>query len=142
VAEKNFGSQAISAFKTGLAAVLCVWLGNLLGLEHSWAAVSAIVVMVVDNTLLPRAATASSALQSVPSWAGLPGLSGTATTFCMDWRWLSVSLFAAYWRMTKLDDSLPSRYPSSFWSKSMAAPPRPQSEDFWRLDLELLSLSW
>src|SRR5271166_3582636 len=50
--EKNFGSQAISAFKTGLAAVLCVWLGNLFGLEHSyWAAVSAIVVMGIDNTL-------------------------------------------------------------------------------------------
>jgi uncharacterized membrane protein YgaE (UPF0421/DUF939 family) len=50
--KKNFGSQAISAFKTGLAAVLCVWLGNLLGLEHSyWAAVSAIVVMAVDNTV-------------------------------------------------------------------------------------------
>lgn len=50
--QKNFGNQAIGAFKTGLAAVLCVWLGNLLGLEHSyWAAVSAIVVMGFDTTL-------------------------------------------------------------------------------------------
>src|SRR3984885_15790666 len=50
--QKNFGHQAMSAFKTGRAAVLCVWLGNLLGLEHSyWAAVSAIVVMGADNTL-------------------------------------------------------------------------------------------
>ena len=50
--QKNFGSQAIGAFKTGLAAVLCVWLGNLLGLSHSyWAAVSAIVVMGFDNTV-------------------------------------------------------------------------------------------
>lgn len=50
--EKNFGKQAIDAFKTGLAAVLCVWLGNLFGLEHSyWAAVSAIVVMGFDTTL-------------------------------------------------------------------------------------------
>jgi uncharacterized membrane protein YgaE (UPF0421/DUF939 family) len=49
---RNFGKQAIGAFKTGLAAVLCVWLGNLLGLEHSyWAAVSAIVVMAYDTTL-------------------------------------------------------------------------------------------
>jgi uncharacterized membrane protein YgaE (UPF0421/DUF939 family) len=49
---KNFGKQAIAAFKTGVAAVLCVWLGNLLGLEHSyWAAVSAIVVMGSDTTL-------------------------------------------------------------------------------------------
>ncbi len=49
---KNFGSQAIAAFKTGLAAVICVWLGNLLGLERSfWAAVSAIVVMAFDATI-------------------------------------------------------------------------------------------
>jgi len=50
--QKNFGSQAVGAFKTGLAAVICVWLGNLLGLEHSfWAAVSAIVVMAFDTTI-------------------------------------------------------------------------------------------
>jgi uncharacterized membrane protein YgaE (UPF0421/DUF939 family) len=50
--QKNFGNRAIDAFKTGLAAVLCVWLGNLFGLEHSfWAAVSAIVVMAPDNTI-------------------------------------------------------------------------------------------
>ena len=50
--EKNFGKKAVAAFKTGLAAVLCVWLGNLFGLEHSyWAAVSAIVVMGFDTTL-------------------------------------------------------------------------------------------
>ena len=49
---KNFGSRAIDAFKAGLAAVLCVWLGNLFGLSHSyWAAVSAIVVMGSDNTV-------------------------------------------------------------------------------------------
>jgi hypothetical protein len=34
--KKNLGKQAIGAFKTGLAAVLCVWLGNLVGLEHSY----------------------------------------------------------------------------------------------------------
>jgi uncharacterized membrane protein YgaE (UPF0421/DUF939 family) len=50
--QKNFGAQAIGAFKTGLAAVICVWLGNLLGLERSfWAAVSAIVVMAFDATI-------------------------------------------------------------------------------------------
>jgi uncharacterized membrane protein YgaE (UPF0421/DUF939 family) len=50
--QKNFGKQAIGAFKTGLAAAICVWLGNLLGLERSyWAAVSAIVVMAFDTTL-------------------------------------------------------------------------------------------
>jgi uncharacterized membrane protein YccC len=47
--QKNFGNQAMSAFKTGVAVVLCVWLGNLFGLVHSyWAAVSAIVVMGAD----------------------------------------------------------------------------------------------
>ena len=50
--QKNFGNQAIGAFKTGVAAVICVWMGNLLGLEHSfWAAVSAIVVMAFDTTI-------------------------------------------------------------------------------------------
>ncbi len=51
-ARKDFGKQAIGAFKTGLAAVLSVWLGNLFKLEHTyWAAVSAIVVMAVDTTV-------------------------------------------------------------------------------------------
>ena len=50
--KKDFGYQAIGAFKTGLAVVLCVWLGNLFGLRYSyWAAISAIVVMGVDTTL-------------------------------------------------------------------------------------------
>ena len=49
---KDFGDVAVSAFKTGLAAVLCVWLGNLFGLVHSyWAAVTAIVIMGADTTL-------------------------------------------------------------------------------------------
>jgi uncharacterized membrane protein YgaE (UPF0421/DUF939 family) len=51
-AQKNFHKQAEGALKAGLAAVLCVWLGNLIGLVHSyWAAVSAIVVMGLDSTL-------------------------------------------------------------------------------------------
>ena len=50
--QKNFASHAKGALKTGLAAVLCMWLGNMLGLVHSyWAAVSAIVVMGFDSTL-------------------------------------------------------------------------------------------
>jgi uncharacterized membrane protein YgaE (UPF0421/DUF939 family) len=48
----NFTIRAIGAFKTGLAAVLCLWLGNLFHLTHSyWAAVSAIVVMGSDSNL-------------------------------------------------------------------------------------------
>ena len=47
---KNVSNRAIDAFKTSVAAVLCIWLGNLFGLSHSyWAAVSAIVVMGSDN---------------------------------------------------------------------------------------------
>ena len=47
---RNVRNRAIGAFKTSLAAVLCIWLGNLFGLTHSyWAAVSAIVVMGSDT---------------------------------------------------------------------------------------------
>jgi len=43
--QKDFDRRAKAALKTGLAAILCMWLGNMLGLVHSyWAAVSAIVV--------------------------------------------------------------------------------------------------
>ena len=50
--QKKIGNQSIAALRTGLAVVLCIWLGNLLGLSRSyWAAVSAIVVMGVDTTL-------------------------------------------------------------------------------------------
>ena len=49
---KDFRQYSISAFKAGLAATLCLWLGHLLGLTHSyWAAVSAIVVMGADNAV-------------------------------------------------------------------------------------------
>jgi uncharacterized membrane protein YgaE (UPF0421/DUF939 family) len=48
--QKDFGAAAIAAFKTGLAATLCLLLGHLLRLEHSyWAAISAIVVMGSDT---------------------------------------------------------------------------------------------
>ena len=47
---KNIRNRAIGAFKTSLAAVLCLWLGDHFGLVHSyWAAVSAIVVMGSDT---------------------------------------------------------------------------------------------
>lgn len=47
---KKIGIRAIGAFKSSLAAVLCLWLGNLFGLTHSyWAAVSAVVVMGADT---------------------------------------------------------------------------------------------
>jgi uncharacterized membrane protein YccC len=49
---KNIRGRAMGAFKTGLAAVLCLWLGHLFRLSHSyWAAVSAIVVMGSDSAV-------------------------------------------------------------------------------------------
>jgi uncharacterized membrane protein YgaE (UPF0421/DUF939 family) len=44
--------HAVSAFKAGLAAVLCLWFGHLFQLAHSyWAAISAIVVMGSDTAV-------------------------------------------------------------------------------------------
>jgi len=49
---KNLRQSTIGAFKTGVAAVLCLWLGDLLGLTHTyWAAISAIVVMGSDSAV-------------------------------------------------------------------------------------------
>jgi uncharacterized membrane protein YgaE (UPF0421/DUF939 family) len=49
---KNISRRAMGAFKTGVAALLCLWLGNLFGLSHSyWAAISAIVVMGSDSVI-------------------------------------------------------------------------------------------
>ena len=48
----NIRSRAIDAFKTAFAAVLCLWLGQIFRLEHSyWAAVTAIVVMGSDAAI-------------------------------------------------------------------------------------------
>ena len=49
--EMKFGRQALLAFKMGLMAFLCLTLGRLLGLKHSyWAAITAIVIMGADNS--------------------------------------------------------------------------------------------
>ena len=49
--KQRFGRQAFSALKTGLTALLCLYLGRLLGLRHSyWAAITAIVIMGADNS--------------------------------------------------------------------------------------------
>jgi uncharacterized membrane protein YccC len=97
VAEGELQQQAISAFKTGLAAVLCVWLGNLFGLSHSyWSAVSAIVVMGSDTTLTfasCRDRIIGTAIGAF--WAGLPLPSGTAITFSMDCQFEKAGRLAA-----------------------------------------------
>jgi uncharacterized membrane protein YgaE (UPF0421/DUF939 family) len=50
--QNEVGKKAIGSFKGGLAAVISLWLANLLKLPHSyWAAVSAVVVMGWDSTL-------------------------------------------------------------------------------------------
>jgi uncharacterized membrane protein YccC len=49
---KDIRRSAIGAFKTGVAAVLCLWLGDLFGLKYSyWAAISAIVVMSSESAM-------------------------------------------------------------------------------------------
>jgi uncharacterized membrane protein YgaE (UPF0421/DUF939 family) len=50
--QKDFANRAIGSLKTGLAAILSLWLADLLGLKYPyWAAVSAIVVMGWDTKL-------------------------------------------------------------------------------------------
>ena len=87
--QKKIGRRAMGAFKTGVAAVLCLWLGNLFGLSHSyWAAISAIVVMGSDSAvtlhLLPRPADRHGDLARC--WDGGRSTSGMSTTSCMGWR--------------------------------------------------------
>src|ERR1700709_2371650 len=49
---KDIRRSAIGAFKTGVAAVLCLWLGDLFGLKYIyWAAISAIVVMSSESAM-------------------------------------------------------------------------------------------
>ncbi len=49
--KQRFGRQALLAFKMGLTVLLCLSIGHLLGLRHSyWAAITAIVIMGADNS--------------------------------------------------------------------------------------------
>ncbi len=90
---KDVTNQAISAFKTGIAVVLCVWLGNLFGLAHSyWAAVSAIVVMGSDTTVtfascrdrvIGTAIGAFLGWVTFYAWHGHYLLYGLAVTLCL-----------------------------------------------------------
>ena len=69
---KHIRQSAIGAFKTSVAAVLCLWLGNLFGLSHSyWAAVSAIVVMGSEAVSLVacRDRVIGTAIGAVLGWA-------------------------------------------------------------------------
>src|ERR1700723_1038649 len=91
--QKNIGNQALSAFKTGVAVVLCVWLGNLFGLAHSyWAAVSAIVVMGADpaptlascrDRIIGTAIGAFLGWVTFYAWHGHYLLYGLSVAFCI-----------------------------------------------------------
>jgi len=69
---KHIRQSAIGAFKTSVAAVLCIWLGDLFGLIHGyWAAVSAIVVMGSEAVSLVacRDRVIGTAIGAVLGWA-------------------------------------------------------------------------
>jgi uncharacterized membrane protein YccC len=89
---KNIRQRATGAFKTGMAAVLCLWLGHLFGLTHSyWAAVSAIVVMGSESVSLVacRDRLIGTAIGAVLGWAtfyvwhGYYLLYGLAVMLCL-----------------------------------------------------------
>jgi uncharacterized membrane protein YgaE (UPF0421/DUF939 family) len=89
----EFGARAIDAFKTGFAAVLCLWLGHLLGLSHSyWAAISAIVVMGSDagvtftssrDRIIGTAMGALLGWGTAYTWHGHPLLYGVSVALCV-----------------------------------------------------------
>jgi uncharacterized membrane protein YccC len=89
---KDIRQRAIGAFKTATAAVLCLWLGHLFGLTHSyWAAVSAIVVMGSESVSLVacRDRLIGTAIGAVLGWAtfyvwhGYYLLYGLAVMLCL-----------------------------------------------------------
>jgi uncharacterized membrane protein YgaE (UPF0421/DUF939 family) len=90
---RQLKSRAMNAFKTGVAAVLCIWLGNLFHLIHSfWAAVTAIVVMQADSAVTIASCrdrligTAIGALMGWGMfyvWGGHYVLYGLAVTLCL-----------------------------------------------------------
>jgi uncharacterized membrane protein YgaE (UPF0421/DUF939 family) len=90
---KNLGRRAVDAFKTALAAVLCLWLGHLFGLSRSyWAAISAIVVMGSDSAvtltssrdrLIGTAIGAALGWATFYAWHGHYLLYGLAVLLCL-----------------------------------------------------------
>ncbi len=90
---RDFRQPAIAAFKTGLAATLCLWLGHRFGLAHSyWAAISAIVVMGSDrevtftssrDRMIGTAIGAFLGWVTSYTWHGHYLLYGCAIAFCL-----------------------------------------------------------
>jgi uncharacterized membrane protein YgaE (UPF0421/DUF939 family) len=83
----------VGAFKTALAALLCLWLGRLFGLTHSyWASVTAIVVMGSESPvslaacrdrLIGTAIGAVLGWATVRIWHGHSLLYGLAVMVCL-----------------------------------------------------------
>jgi uncharacterized membrane protein YgaE (UPF0421/DUF939 family) len=100
--------HAIDAVKTALAATLCLALGHLLGLVHSyWAAISAIVVMGAD-----RAVTFTSARDRMIGTA-VGAFLGWAASYVWHGHYLAYGLAVALclflcsaWPLTRLAGSL------------------------------------
>ena len=85
--------RSVGAFKTALAAVLCLWLGHLFRLERSyWASVTAIVMMGSENAvslaacrdrLIGTAIGAVLGWVTVQIWHGHSLLYGLAVLLCL-----------------------------------------------------------
>jgi uncharacterized membrane protein YgaE (UPF0421/DUF939 family) len=85
--------RSVGAFKTALAAVLCLWLGHLFRLERSyWASVTAIVVMGSESAvslaacrdrLIGTAIGAVLGWVTVRIWHGHSLLYGLAVMLCL-----------------------------------------------------------
>jgi uncharacterized membrane protein YgaE (UPF0421/DUF939 family) len=85
--------RSVGAFKTALAAVLCLWLGHLFHLERSyWASVTAIVMMGSENAvslaacrdrLIGTAIGAVLGWVTVQIWHGHSLLYGLAVLLCL-----------------------------------------------------------
>jgi uncharacterized membrane protein YgaE (UPF0421/DUF939 family) len=92
-ARSHLGQSALDALKTGLAAVLCLWLGHWFGLKYSyWASISAIVVMGSDagvtftssrDRLIGTAFGALLGWVTYYMWHGHPALYGVAVAVCI-----------------------------------------------------------
>jgi uncharacterized membrane protein YccC len=85
--------RTVGAFKTALAALLCLWLGRLFGLTHSyWASVTSIVVMGSESPvslaacrdrLIGTAIGAVLGWATVRIWHGHSLLYGLAVMVCL-----------------------------------------------------------
>jgi uncharacterized membrane protein YgaE (UPF0421/DUF939 family) len=92
-ARSHLRQPALDAFKTGLAAILCLWLGHFFGLAHSyWAVISAIVVMGSDAGVTftsCRDRVIGTAIGALLGWAtsyiwhGHPVLYGLSVALCI-----------------------------------------------------------